>query len=369
MKVYFFPPKSVTNPYIDHVINGLEKNGVTVINKGAANKYKKLFSSFQAMVRHTDVYHFNWLENKASVDTKKNRIICGAILMWLRVIRLSGGKLVWTMHNRESHDCEGDKTFHYSFLRKLISQMDMIVVHAKDSTDILVNEYHFPAEKICYVPHGSYLEGAGAELPKADNHDGLVFLAFGRINRYKNIPMLIQVFREANMPDVRLRIFGKCDAGDPDLLLQIQKEIGDHQNITYEDRYVSDEEANAIFGHSDIVILPYDKQSMINSGAAVKAFSEAKPIIVSRFGAMKDIEDRSFVHCYDYTDDADHKEQLKKILLDVYRQWCGQKESLANEGEEAFRYAKEELSWDSICETIAAFYGKTIAGELHANES
>ena len=84
---------------------------------------------------------------------------------------------------------------------------------------------------------------------------------------------------------------------------------------------------------------------------------------------MKDIETRSFVHCYDYADDVDHKEQLKEILLDVYRQWCSQKESLASEGEEAFRYAKEELSWDSICETIVAFYGKTIAGELRANES
>lgn len=369
MKVYFFPPVSVTNPYIDHVVKGLEKNGAVVINRKAMNKYEKLLSSFQAMAEHTDIYHFNWLENKASVDTKKNRIICSAILIWLRMIRLSGGKLVWTMHNKESHDCEGDKTFHYTFLRKLISQMDMIVVHARDSTDILVNEYHFPAEKICYVPHGSYLEGADTELPKVDNHDGLVFLAFGRINRYKNIPMLIRAFREANMPDVRLKIFGKCDTGDPELLSQIQKEIGDNKNITYEDRFVSDEEADAIFAQSDIVILPYDKQSMINSGAAVKAFSEAKPIIVSRFGAMKDIENRSFVHCYDYTDDADHKAQLKEILVDVHRQWCKQKESLANEGEEAFRYAKEELSWDGICKTIVAFYAKTIAEELHANES
>lgn len=360
MKVYFFPPGSATNPYIDHVISGLEKNGVTVVNKGTANKYQKLFSSFRAMADHTDIYHFNWLENKASIDTKKNRIVCKAILVWLKIIRLTGGKLVWTMHNKESHDCEGNKTFHYTFLRNLISQMDMIVVHAKGSMDILVNEYHFPAKKICYVPHGSYLESANAELPKVDDHDGLALLAFGRINRYKNIPMLIRAFREANMPDARLRIFGKCDAGEQDLLPQIEKEIGGDENICFENRFVPDEEADAIFAQCDIVILPYDKQSMINSGAAVKAFSEAKPIIVSRFGAMKDIENRSFVHCYDYTDDVDHKEQLKEILLDVYQQWCSQKESLANEGEEAFRYAEDELSWDGICKTIVAFYGKTI---------
>lgn len=368
MKVYFFPPGSATNPYIDHVISGLEKNGVTVVNKGTANKYQKLFSSFRAMAGHTDIYHFNWLENKASVDTKKNRILCSVILVWLRMLRLSGGKLVWTMHNKESHDCAGDKTFHYTFLRKLISRMDMIVVHARDSADILVNEYRFPAEKICYVPHGSYLESANAELPRAAAHDGLVLLAFGRMNRYKNIPMLIRAFREVNLPDTRLKIFGKCDDGEPELLSQIEKEICGDERITFENRFVPEEEADAIFAQSDIVVLPYDKQSMCSSGAAIKAFSEGKPIIVSRFGAIKDIESRSFVHCYDYTDDTAHKEQLKKILLDVFRQWCRRKESLAGEGEEAFRYAKEELSWDGICKTIVAFYRKAIAGDLQTNE-
>lgn len=54
----------------------------------------------------------------------------------------------------------------------------------------------FPAEKICYVPPGAYLESSSAELPKVDGHDGLVLLAFGMINRYKNIPVLIQIKSE-----------------------------------------------------------------------------------------------------------------------------------------------------------------------------
>lgn len=356
MKVYFFPPTSPFNPYIDNVVNGLEEAGVSVVNKKATNKYTKLLSSFGAMLQHTDVYHLNWIENKSSVDTKKNRLICKAILSWLKMMKLSGGKLVWTMHNLESHFCKGDKTFHYNFMNTFISRMDMIVVHAKETAEHLINKYNYPEDQICYVPHGSYIQNANVQVPQNEAHEGLVFLAFGMVNRYKNVPMLVRAFRSLNMPDAYLKIYGKCDEKDSELLREITMEVAATSNVMYENAFVPEDKVDSIFAQSDIVVLPYDKQSMINSGAVVKAFSEAKPIVVSRFGAVKDIEERSFVHCYDYTDDKEHYERLQDALKQAYQRWNEQKNIFEEEGKEAFVYSRDELSWENICKTIVEYY-------------
>lgn len=362
MKIFFFPPTSPYNPYIDNIVAGLEKNDVIVVNKGANSKYAKLLSSFKAMLEHTDVYHFNWIENKSAVDTKKNRIVCRAILLWLSLIKQSGGKLAWTMHNKESHFASGDKTFHYSFMHDFISRMDMILVHAKETEEELKNNYGYPVEKICYVPHGSYIAEDVESCPVYMAHDNFVILSFGMVNRYKNIPMLIRAFKALNLDNAELRIYGKCDEKDSDLRHELEELVSSSNNVKYENRFVPDSEVNDIFSESDVVILPYDKQSMINSGVAIKAFSEGRPIIVSSFGAIKELQDKCFVHSYDYNTDDEHFSALKRAIIKVYQSWKLDKSILEEEGRQAFEYSKNDLSWNSICKKIADFYEKIIYG-------
>ena len=82
MKVYFFPSTSQFNPYIDNIVKGLENNGVEIINKNDTNKFEKFISSIKAICKHTDIYHFNWIENKSDSDNIKSRIICKFIFIW-----------------------------------------------------------------------------------------------------------------------------------------------------------------------------------------------------------------------------------------------------------------------------------------------
>lgn len=358
MKVYFFPPTSPFNPYIDNMVAGLEANGVEIVNKNSSSKYAKFLSSFSAMFKHTQFYHFNWIENKSAVDTKKNRLICAAIFAWLRLMKIFGGKLVWTMHNKESHFSKGNKEFHYQFIAKLISRMDMILVHASETKQFLIEEYQYPEERICFVPHGSYLPENKTEMPTQHVHDKFTILAFGMVNRYKNVPMLIRTFKALGLEDADLLIVGKCDGKDPQLKQTIMDELNVADHIIYDDRFVPEEEVGGIFEKCDIVVLPYDKQSMINSGAAVMAFSNAKPIIVSRFGAIKDIEDREFVYCYDYSTEEEHIRELGDTIKLAYEKWNKNKKVLSSEGLEAYNYAKNDLSWNNIGRSVVEFYKK-----------
>ncbi|MRI80827.1 glycosyltransferase [Aerococcaceae bacterium DSM 109653] len=358
MKVYFFPPTSPFNPYIDNVVAGLETNGSEIVNKNCSNKYAKLLSSFSAMFKHTQIYHFNWIENNSAVDTKKNRLICASIFVWLRLMKIFGGNLVWTMHNKESHFSEGNKEFHYQFMEKLISRMDMILVHASETKQFLIEEYHYPEDQICFVPHGNYLPENKTEKPTQLIHDRLTILAFGMVNRYKNVPLLIRTFKGLELEDADLLIVGKCDSKDPQLKQNIMDELNGEDHIIYDDRFVPEEEVGGIFGKCDIVVLPYDKQSMINSGAAIMAFSNAKPIIVSRFGSIKDIEDREFVYCYDYNTEEEHIRELGEAIKQTYSKWNKNKKILSSEGLEAYNYAKNDLSWNNIGRNIVECYEK-----------
>lgn len=360
MKIFFFPPTSPFNPYIDNIVSGLEQNGAVIVNKGKSSKYSKLTSSFSAMLKGTDIYHFNWIENKSYKDSLYNRLVCAAILLWFSLMRLSGGKLAWTMHNKESHFATGDKTFHHAFLKKLISRMDMILVHAGETKDILVKEYGFPQDRICYVPHGSYIDSTKPK-PTIEEHNTFTLLAFGMVNRYKNVPLLIRAFNELNLDQAELLIYGKLDNKDAELEKQINDELSQSQHVKYVNAFIPDEQIGDLFRAADVVVLPYDKVSMINSGAAVMAMSEGKPIIVSLFGAIKDIRDRDFVYSYDYSTEEDHLQALKNTITRVYSEWQKDKNAMVVHGMHAYKYAIEELSWNTICFDIIKKYEEILS--------
>ena len=355
MRVFFFPPTSPFNPYIDNVVCGLEQNGAVIVNKGKSSKFAKLASSFSAMLKHTDIYHFNWIENKSSKDSLRNRLVCAAIMLWFSFMKLAGGKLAWTMHNRESHFATGDKTFHHTFLKKMISRMDMILVHAGETKEALVKEYGFPPEKICFVPHGSYIDTTKPK-PVIEAQKTFTLLAFGMVNRYKNVPLLIRAFNELKLDQAELLIYGKLDDKDAALGEQINEELSRSEHVKYVNAFIPDEQVDDLFRAADAAVLPYDKGSMINSGAAVMAMSEGKPIIVSLFGAIKDIQERDFVYSYDYSSEEDHLNALKDTIRKVYTEWQKDKNTTVVQGTHAYEYASEELSWNTICADIVRKY-------------
>ncbi len=359
MKVYFFPPTSPYNPYIDDIVKGLENNGAIVVNKSDKSKYDRLFSSFRAMLRHTDIYHFNWIENKSSKDTLKNRCLCAFIICWFSLIKLFGGKLAWTMHNRESHFVDADKSFHHRFIGKMISKMDMILVHAGETKRILEQEYGYPSERICFVPHGSYVDSSNMP-PIYEQHKNFTILAFGLVMRYKNVPLLIKAFKDLNLENSELLIYGKLDDNDKALEREIDEELTGSSNVSFVNAFIPEDEVDDLFKKADICVFPYNKDSMMNSGAVVKAFSEGRPIIASLFGTIKDISDKEFVYHYDYTDETNHLDSLKAAIKDTYEVWNGDRALLAEQGRQAYEYAKTELSWDKICKDVVAKYKEIV---------
>ena len=365
MKIYFWPSENKENKYIENFLNGLSASGVENVNKPCNSFVGKIFSALMALLNpDVKIYHFNWIENFSVENTLKSKIKICLLKFFLWYGNLVGKRFVWTMHNTIPHKCKSESDIREAkrFFRDWIPQMDLIVVHAMETKKILQEEYNYPESQILYIPHGRYEHIAVSKEEKQDfkreygiRDKEVVFLLFGLIDEYKNVPLLIKVFRELSLPNAKLMICGRyADNLSVESRGKI-KEAKAYGNISVVDRFIKEEELPRFLECADVVVLPYKKMSMQNSGAAILAMSYYKPVIVSRFGYIKDISGFSFVYSYEYDSEDMHFVVLKDKIQQFYEDWVctGQNKEIY---EEEKAYVSSELDWKNICQRVADRY-------------
>lgn len=362
MNIYFIP-YDPRNHYTTLIIDYLEKNGALVLNKGICNKYKTIIRSlWEVPAKHVKVIHVNWIETCASLGPIKGKIFGFLVLKWVDLMRLYGAKIVWTVHNKTSHNDSKNKSNTKVFYIKMLKRTDMIMVHCQETTDSLINDYGVSKNKIFNVPHGAYDDEIAKPIDwkykDKVNEKKFILLTFGNIVPYKNIPLLIEALNEMQIDGIQLLIAGK--ARDEKLENKISNKLINTDYI-FDNRFVPDEEMKSLFSLSDCVVLPYEKESMYNSGVAVMAFSKSLPVIVSNFGAIKEISDRNFVFEYDFENNKENKEHLKKRIEYVYGIANDNPELYSEIRKQAYKYAHEEISWANICKIIYQKYEELLS--------
>lgn len=361
MDVIFKPCYSEDNPYSQQVVLALENNGVYIVNKNTEEKeVKKLLILIKFIFsKNKRIVHCNWIENIATNKTLKSRFKVTISLIKADILHILGIKICWTMHNSIPHNCK-DIVFAEYFINRWLSKVDMVVVHCKDSMNLLVNKYGYNENKILCVPHGAYkTDSINKNLKKQlsskykISSDSLVFLYFGIISEYKNIPLLLKVFNQLQNSDVKLILTGRIDKNmETDMQNKIRLICRQMSNVVLDERFIPEEEVSTIFSLCDIVILPYDKTSMQNSGAMIQAFSNAKPVIISEFGYVLDIKDKDFVFSYDYNSPESEKRELMVQINNA----ISKKAELKNLGILAKEFADTELNWNMIGKRIVEAY-------------
>lgn len=354
MRIFIFPSTGGGNPYIEYVMEGLESNGSVVVNKDKKSKLSRLFSMLFSESYKPDVYHFNWIENYSVENTFKYKVISSYFLHMVKRAKRRGKIIAWTVHNKEPHNLDGhDDTMYNRFMSEYVPLVDVFFIHAKETKEFLGKKFGVDSAKVHYVPQGAY------DLSKAvvepDEKAKFSVLSFGMIHPYKNIPVIVKAFEKfAEGKDARLHICGKCT--DASLESEIIKTIDNHPKIVFDNRFVLDEELELLLGKASVIALPYDTQSMNNSGVAALAFTHGRPVVSTTFGSMSDIKEKSFVFTYDYMDEADNINKLSDELDKLYRIWTEDREQYIAMMKDARRYVVEELSWDTICKDMIEAY-------------
>lgn len=359
--IIFKPCYSQTNSYLQEIVDALEKNKVNIINKNQQEKILEKLVIFIKFIFSSNkrIVHCNWVENITRNKTMKSRFIAKILLLKADILHILGIKICWTMHNSMPHDCT-DVVFAEKFINRWLLRVDMVVVHSRDSMNLLVNKYRYNENKILFVPHGAYKinsinQSKKNELVhKYEIHTGdIVFLYFGVISEYKNIPLLLETFSGLQDTNMKLILAGKIDGSiESQMQYKIRLQCSQLTNVILDERFIPEEEISTIFSLCDIVILPYDKTSMQNSGAMIQAFSNGKPVIIPEFGYVLDIKEKDFVFSYDYNSPESEKRELMIQINNA----VNRKDELKSLGILAKEFADTELNWNLIGKKIVEAY-------------
>src|SRR5690606_30996937 len=158
MDIIFNPPVNEENKYVDIMVSSLEGQGYRV------HPLDSIFSSWRHF-KAIKLVHLNWFEN---VDDRSFFLALKSFLrkiFVLTIIKISRKKLVWTMHNRVSHE-KKLSFFSGTIRRLLIKWSHKIIIHAEVSRSILKNKNARAAEKFFYLPHPEFI-GIYGPIPES----------------------------------------------------------------------------------------------------------------------------------------------------------------------------------------------------------
>lgn len=289
MKVIAWPAYSSqkVNPYTSLLYEHIEKErGIDIYE----------FKNKLALVKGFDVLHVHWPE--AMLIRVENPLLAFLYIfkffLSVVVLKAKGTKVVWTVHNLKSHEPNFPLLrrfyFHWFF-----SVVDGLLFLSNTSMEVMLQQHpKFSEKPLKVTPHGHYrgvypnhisqLE-AKQNLSLKETHIVLLFL--GQVRPYKNIPGLIETFRETSNSRLKLIIAGEPNSEE--LRAIIQRSCASDSRIHLFLNFIDDSELQMFFNASDLVILPY--QEILNSGTALLSLSFNKPIVVPNKGSMAELKE------------------------------------------------------------------------------
>lgn len=346
-----FVPAYKRNPYQGLLADALTKHGVDV----SFGTYDvSVFPLIRLLRGHRriDVLHIHWIADLLKQATwSTSRIIfrlkCLLLIIECWLIRLSGIRIVWTIHNKYAH--EGyDREKELAYRKALACGVSKIIVHSEEALQVLESLYELPiSRKAVVVHHASLIDVYPAvSITSSELRDqlgipetGLVIGYFGQIRAYKGVETLIRTVDEiGDSSDIFLMVAGLAH---PEEYQESLTRLSKHRNIRLELSYISDQDLVNFINMIDVVCLPF--VDALTSSTVILAMSSAKALLLPEgariFGCVPDEGVKYF----------DSKLGLKQALENI------DPSQLRVMGRANFEKASS-LTWDNMArETIAVY--------------
>lgn len=285
--------------------------------------------------RKINTLWLNWYENTSQKENYKDVI---KKVVSLVIIRSLGTKIIATFHNKRPHDVTQNwlSKFLFWFVFKFSNR---IIILSKDSIPLLKKIYGEEIEnKLYLIPHPTY-DCKPKKTPQKD--DKFRVLYFGLIRPYKNIEILLRVIKD--FPKISFTIAGK--SSDEKYLSQLKNSINSLPNVNLIPHFLSDEEIDELIQENSVIVLPYDTNSSLNSGAVVHALCKRINVIVPEIGTINMLKNRTDVYSYSYSNEKQHITNLKAA---IERAKCDFEENIEEFNNKAERLYKEVLLTQSV---------------------
>ncbi len=275
------------NPYNWLLYSEMVKQGVTVTE----------FSLSKLLLQQHNIFHLHWVMENIVRHPNEFLAALRALTMLLAIdwVRARGTKIVWTIHDQNPHSILHPQLAAW-FQSEFIKRVDGCISHCQVSKEWVESTWtQLNDRPHIVIPHGHYRnvypDNTDREAAKKTLNippDCHVLLFLGYIDHYKNVPHLVQIFRELDPTNWILLVGGKLEV--PELKYHISQAAGNDSRVKLKFGYIPDEDLQTYFRAASLVALPF--QEILNSGSALLALSFDCPILVPDKGAMPEWQER-----------------------------------------------------------------------------
>lgn len=310
------------------------------------------------LMRQMDVLHIHW--TSGVVNNPLWKVLVG--FPWLAaqffVLRMSGRRIIWTVHNLESHECR--RPLQNWVGSALIGYFaNVVIVHGKNARDLVARKFLIRRSKIAVIPHGNFIGLYPETTARADARQALglaadrkTVLFLGHIRPYKGVEDLIHAFNAAADPKAVLVIAGR--PLNEAFQERIELLVAGNPRISFIPGYVADQRIEDFMLAADVVVFPY--REILTSGAVLLAMSFGKACVAPMIGCICDVLDDAGAFLYDDQELAGLQRALREALGSLKRL-----ESMGRHN----KAKAQQWSWSRVAEaTVQTYAGKVPAFEL-----
>jgi len=237
-------------------------------------------------------------------------------------------------------------------IQNIAKRSDKVVVMGRVAIDMLINIYHVPKSKICYIEHGAPdLEAPVNNPVKSDSwfSDRKVLLTFGLISRNKGLETVIRALPAIvkQHPETLYVILGTTHPGIlrnsgeeyREYLVDLAKKLNVSDNIVFVNRFVPEEDLINYLTAADIYVSPYLNEAQITSGTLAYAMGAGAAVVATPYWHAKEILADGRGRLFDFKDERGLAATIIELLDDP-----GKLKSIKNK---AYRYGIN-LRWPVI---------------------
>jgi glycosyltransferase involved in cell wall biosynthesis len=277
-------PKHGDNPFLTKFSGGLEQQGAAVYD----------FTFKRALLRRYDVFHVHWPDSHLLTRSWWRALAKHARLaLLLLYLRGRGTHIVWMMHNLEPHE-RNHWLSSWLFARWFPRACTHAIALSQNALHL--SQRLYPAlrhKRITVIPHGHYRETGQAVWSRHRSRAALqlpqrafTLLFFGGIRPYKNVPRLLDAFRQLPGDHIQLVVAGLPALGVTAAELHEQAQLDPRVSLHLS--FIPESDVPKFMGAADLVVLPF--HSILNSGSVLLALSHNRPVLAPSMGALPEIQ-------------------------------------------------------------------------------
>jgi len=293
IKVLMMPDYRVDNPYQALLTEALQQEEVEVYFPSGYRRVLPIYRASKDCCVPVQILHLHWINPYLKGLTWLERYIYSLkFLMDIFLVRVAGIKVVWTIHNRLSHEAQFSSLELWT-IRQLVKLADRIIVHHQATVLELSELYQFDLEKATVIPHGHYRGVYGEAVPSLKAREilglprtGKLYLTLGMLRPYKGIERLLEIWK-GNLKATSEYVL--LIAGKPlneAYGQQLSAQIAGRKDILLHLGFVESYLIPYYFSAADVVILPFE--NVLTSGSLILAMSYDKPVIVPSYNSLNE---------------------------------------------------------------------------------